>query len=175
MDSIKYRPVMLGALGIGFLAAAFLPAMKISIISFFGAIPMEISLREATNALVNTGKGWVVLLALAGLIIVLRTLLVFDDADRERSRWWITGGTVLALMFPINLLGTLDSTFAESDAEDIAMLDTSLGAGMIILSIAFIAVTGLAWYASTQAPTHSTPAAPISTYIGDRATLDRTG
>jgi hypothetical protein len=168
MELSKMRPIMLGIVGIGLLCAAFLPAMKINIISFLGAMPMEFSLREANNGMLNTGRGWAVLLAIAGVIIVIATLLKYDDTDTKKSRGRITGGTALALLFPINLLGALDSVVAEANAEadGLALIDTSLAAGMIIPSIAFIVVTGLAWYAASQ-----TTAQPTSLPTGTPYTL----
>lgn len=157
--------MMLGIVGIGLLCAAFLPAMKINLISFLGTIPMEISLREAMNALVNTGRGWAVLLAIVGLIIIARTLLMYDDMETDRSRWWLTVGAVLTLLFPLNLLRAMDSVVADVTAESdgMAMVDTSLAPGLIIASIAVIVVAALGWYADSQVkdtPTYVSPLPP---------------
>lgn len=158
MESSKIRPTMLGLVGLGLLCAAFLPAMKINIISFLGSIPIEFSLREANNGMINTGRGWASLLAVAGALMVVGAVLAYDETEPGKSRWWITIGTMLVLLFPINLLGALDSVVAEAteESDGLALFDTSLSWGLIIPSIAFIAVAGLAWYAASQTTTQTT-------------------
>lgn len=165
MESSNVRPTMLIVLGIGLLGAVFLPAMKINIISFFGTIPMEFSLRESVNALFNTGRGWAVAIAAIGVIIIVSNVLGYDSSDKDTSRRWLTGGAVLTLLFPFNLMRAMDSVVADTveEADGMAMIDTSLAMGLIVPSVAFIVVAGLAWYASSQSTNAQTTYTPSAT------------
>lgn len=149
MAPSSFRPTVIGIVGVALACAFFLPAMRVSVMTFMGGGTVEFSLIDTIKALHEDGLTWVPIVAGLGALIAVGGALSYDDGDPSAMKAPITVGTLLTLILPGRILLLFNDASSEA-AEGGTAFSGSLGLGLILCSVGLIIATSIAWYAAAH-------------------------